>query len=50
MSSRLWLAAAFVLAFGASPARAETDLIAVTLDQAKIACRPERRPSSSATR
>src|SRR5208282_3629143 len=40
MSSRLWLAAAFVLAFGASPARAETDLIAVTLDQAKIAKLP----------
>ena len=41
MSSRLWLAAAFVLAFGASPARAETDLIAVTLDQAKIAKLPQ---------
>jgi Flp pilus assembly secretin CpaC len=40
MSSRLWLAAAFVIAFGASPARAETDLIAVTLDQAKIAKLP----------
>jgi Pilus formation protein N terminal region len=40
MSSRLWLAAAFVLAFGPSPARAETDLIAVTLDQAKIAKLP----------
>ena len=40
MSSRLWRAAAFVLAFGASPARAETDLIAVTLDQAKIAKLP----------
>jgi hypothetical protein len=40
MSSRLWLAAAFVLAFGASPARAGTDLIAVTLDQAKIARLP----------
>ena len=40
MSSRLWLAAAFVLAFGASPARAETNLIAVTLDQAKIARLP----------
>jgi hypothetical protein len=36
MSSRLWLAVAFVLAFGASPARAETSMIAVTLDQAKI--------------
>src|ERR1700761_194128 len=32
MSSRLWLAVAFVLAFGASPARAETNLLAVTLD------------------
>ena len=40
MSSRLWLAVAFVLASGASPARAETSAIAVTLDQAKIAsCR-----------
>jgi hypothetical protein len=37
MPSRLWLAAAFVLAFGPSPARAETDLIAFRLDQAKIA-------------
>jgi Pilus formation protein N terminal region len=36
MSSRLWLAVAFVVAAGASPARAATDLIAVTLDQAKI--------------
>ena len=38
MSSRLWLAAAFVLAFGASPARAESsgDVVAVTLDQAKL--------------
>ena len=40
MPSRLWLAAAFVLAFGPSPSRAETDLIAVTLDQAKIAKLP----------
>src|SRR5271155_3230642 len=40
MPSPLWLAAAFVVAFGASPARAETDLIAVTLDQAKIAKLP----------
>ena len=40
MPSRLWLAAAFVLAFGPSPAHAETDLIAVTLDQAKIAKLP----------
>jgi Pilus formation protein N terminal region len=36
MSSRLWLAVAFVLASGASPARAETPMIAVTLDQAKV--------------
>jgi hypothetical protein len=36
MSSRLWLAVAFVLASGASPARADTDVIEVTLDQAKI--------------
>jgi hypothetical protein len=41
MSSRLWLAVAFVLAFGASPARAETSTISVTLDQAKIAQLPE---------
>ena len=45
MPSRLWLAVAFVLAFGALPARAETDLIAVTLDQAKIA----RLPAGAAT-
>ncbi len=45
MSSRLWLAVAFVLAFGASPARAETNLLAVTLDQAKIA----RLPQGAAT-
>ena len=41
MSSRLWLAVAFVLASGASPARAETSTVAVTLDQAKIARLPE---------
>ena len=44
MSSRLWLAVAFVLASGVSPARAETSaiaVIAVTLDQAKIARLPE---------
>ena len=40
MPSRLWLVAAFVLAFGPSPAHADTDLIAVTLDQAKIAKLP----------
>jgi Pilus formation protein N terminal region len=45
MSSRLWLAVAFVLAAGASPARAETSTIAVTLDQAKIA----RLPLGTAT-
>ena len=45
MSSRLWLAVAFVLAAGASPARAATDIIAVTLDQAKIA----RLPHGAAT-
>jgi Pilus formation protein N terminal region len=45
MSSRLWLAVAFVLASGASPARAETSMIAVILDQAKIA----RLPPSTAT-
>ena len=45
MSSRLWLAVAFVLAAGASPARAETSMIAVTLDQAKIA----RLPHGTAT-
>ncbi|HSV01124.1 MAG TPA: pilus assembly protein N-terminal domain-containing protein [Roseiarcus sp.] len=41
MPSRLWLAAALVLASGATPARAETSTIAVTLDQAKIARLPE---------
>ncbi|HEY1780587.1 MAG TPA: pilus assembly protein N-terminal domain-containing protein [Roseiarcus sp.] len=45
MASRLWLAVAFVIAAGASPARAETDAIAVTLDQAKIA----RLPRGAAT-
>lgn len=40
MPSRFWLAVAFVLAAGASPARAGTGLIAVTLDQAKIAQLP----------
>ncbi len=41
MSSRLWLAVAFILAAGASPARAETGMIAVTLDQARIAQLPQ---------
>jgi hypothetical protein len=45
MSSRLWLAVVFVLASGASPAGAETSMIAVTLDQAKIA----RLPQGTAT-
>jgi Flp pilus assembly secretin CpaC len=45
MSSRLWLAVAFVLAAGASPARAENSPIAVILDQAKIA----RLPQGTAT-
>ena len=45
MSSRLWLAVAFVLASGASQARAETSMIAVTLDQATIA----RLPQGTAT-
>ena len=42
MSSRLWLAVAFVIAFGAEPAHAEasSDVISVTLDQAKIAKLP----------
>ncbi len=41
MPSRLWLAAAFILAAGATPARAETGVIAVTLDQAKVAQLPQ---------
>jgi putative type II/III system pilus formation protein len=45
MSSRLWLAVAFVLAAGVSPARAETGVIAVTLDQAKLA----RLPNGTST-
>jgi hypothetical protein len=45
MSSRLWLAVAFVLASGASPARADTSTVAVVLDQAKIA----RLPQGTAT-
>ena len=45
MLSRLWLVLAFVLASGVSPARAETSMIAVTLDQAKIA----RLPQGTAT-
>ena len=42
MPSRLWLAAAFVIAFGAESARAETssNVLAVTLDQAKVAKLP----------
>ena len=45
MSSRLWLAAAFVLAYGLTPARAEANLISVTLDQAKI----EKLPAGATT-
>jgi hypothetical protein len=41
MPSRLWLAAAFILAAGATPADAETGVIAVTLDQAKVAQLPQ---------
>ena len=40
MPSRLWLAAAFLVAAGATPARAGTGVIAVTLDQAKVAQLP----------
>lgn len=38
MSSRLWLAAAIIAAFGAQPAQAEPakELVEVTLDQAKV--------------
>src|SRR5580658_11175712 len=47
MLSRVSLAVAFVLVFGAAPARPETStgVIAVTLDQAKIA----RLPAGAAT-
>src|SRR5260370_31972366 len=47
MSFRAWLAIAFVLAFGASPAHAETasGVLAITLDQAKIA----KLPAGTAT-
>src|ERR1700684_2488322 len=41
MSSRLWLAVAFVLASGASPARAETRMDAGILDQGKTCRLPE---------
>ncbi len=42
MSSRFWLALAFVLAFGPQPARAEasTEVLAIKLDEAKIAKLP----------
>ncbi len=42
MSCRLWLAVAFVIAFGAEPARAGSspDVLPVTLDQAQIAKLP----------
>src|SRR5260370_19227395 len=47
MSARAGLAIAFVLAFGASPAHAETasGVLAITLDQAKIA----KLPAGTAT-
>jgi Flp pilus assembly secretin CpaC len=41
MPSRLWLAAAFLVAAGATPAHAEMGVIAVTLDQAKVAQLPQ---------
>jgi len=42
MSSRLWLVVAFVLAAGATPAHAANDVLAVTLDQAKVVQLPQR--------
>ncbi|HKN31428.1 MAG TPA: pilus assembly protein N-terminal domain-containing protein [Roseiarcus sp.] len=43
MSSRFWLALAFMVAFGSQPARAEasSEVLAITLDEAKIAKLPE---------
>jgi Flp pilus assembly secretin CpaC len=43
MSSRFWLALAFVVAFAPQPARAETstDVLAIRLDQARITKLPE---------
>ena len=43
MSSRFWLALAFVVAFGPEPARAEasSEVLAITLDEAKVAKLPE---------
>jgi Flp pilus assembly secretin CpaC len=38
--SRVWLAAAFIVAFGASPARAADSMLLVTLDQAKVVALP----------
>ena len=38
--SRLWLAAAFIGAAGVTPAHPASDLISVTLDQAKVAKAP----------
>jgi hypothetical protein len=38
MPSRLWLAVAFLIAFGAPPARAETDGAAATM---RMSSRPE---------
>jgi hypothetical protein len=43
--SRLWLAAAFVVAAGVTPTHAANDLISVTLDQARIA----KVPSGAST-
>src|SRR5271167_4717256 len=42
MSSRLWLAAAFIVAFGSQPARADQahEVITVKPDQAKIVTLP----------
>ena len=43
MSSRFWLALAFVAAFGPEPARAATspEVVTITLDEARIAKVPE---------
>jgi hypothetical protein len=41
MSSRLWLVVAFIIAAGVSPARAASDVLAVTLDQAKVVRLPQ---------
>jgi hypothetical protein len=43
MSSRFWLALVFVVAFGPQPARAQasSEVLALTLDEAKVAKVPE---------